>query len=448
MAMVSFGLMEILLLLASSAGIPANDLVSLVPVEDYFKSRMIEVSADKMIEFAGKAPADSKTSVQQLLAIRWLGENPDAAKKGKGARDLLEQIAAGKKAQDSHGFAKAHAAQALARLDGKPVPPLATVPDKSLRGDALAWFPADSNMAAGVEMRSGTKSNDTALAAIRKLAERTVKERERAVAYDMLDGMGNVRIDRVSASFRFDEEGLAQRFCVRFSGGGDRKALAALFAFPFKGRAQFQEKKGPGGEALMVLDTPDATYVFVGDGDLLILGGKGAKSAEMLDEVLAVKNGKKKSLAEGGLADLLRSTPDNARFLVASDLPKASRASFTEGDSPFKAAPSRILAYAAPDQKLNVTVLATMKDNDEAKAFAEASRELIKKGLTALDNPPPQSKIPEETLKRARETLKAIKVEPEGKLVQAKVSIDAAQTLADLVLYLFQLEKRDRPEKP
>src|SRR5687767_3990502 len=108
MEFFAVGLLEMIVLLAGSGGLASNDLVSLVQAEDYFKVRNIAVSADKMAELAGKDPADGKTQVQQLLAIRWLGENAADTKKADGARALLEQIAAGKKAQDPHGFARGH----------------------------------------------------------------------------------------------------------------------------------------------------------------------------------------------------------------------------------------------------------------------------------------------------------------------------------------------------
>src|SRR5260370_14372748 len=123
-SIAAIGLLEMLVLLAGTAGLPANDLVSMIQADDYFAARSIAVNAKQMTELADKEPADGKKQVQQLLAIRWLGENPLATRKDVGAHEVLEQIAAGKKGQDLHGFARGHAKQALARLDGKPLPPL------------------------------------------------------------------------------------------------------------------------------------------------------------------------------------------------------------------------------------------------------------------------------------------------------------------------------------
>src|SRR5215472_8383497 len=146
---VAFSLIEFLVLLGSTASSPTHDLVSLIRAEDYFKARNITIKPEQMVSLALKEPADGKTQVQQLLAIRWLGENPAAAKKAEGARAALEQLAAGKKAQDPQGFARLYARQALARLDGQAVPVMAA-PAKSAR-EGCAWFSADTNVVAAVE---------------------------------------------------------------------------------------------------------------------------------------------------------------------------------------------------------------------------------------------------------------------------------------------------------
>ena len=80
MEMVGVGMMELLLLLAGGGGLSANDLVSLVPLDDYFASRNITVNAKEMTTLAGKEPSDARTAVRQLLAIRWLGAERIAAR--------------------------------------------------------------------------------------------------------------------------------------------------------------------------------------------------------------------------------------------------------------------------------------------------------------------------------------------------------------------------------
>src|SRR5690349_11407500 len=82
----SIGLMELLFLLGWTSGLPANDLVSLIPLADYFSSRGVTVNAREIMALATKEPSTPRAQAQQLLAIRWLGENADATKKQEAAR--------------------------------------------------------------------------------------------------------------------------------------------------------------------------------------------------------------------------------------------------------------------------------------------------------------------------------------------------------------------------
>ena len=78
-------------------------------MQDYFKSRHIEIKATDLADLAAKEPADGKTQVAQLLAIRWLGEHGAEVKKASKVRETLEEIALGKKGKDAQGFARDYA---------------------------------------------------------------------------------------------------------------------------------------------------------------------------------------------------------------------------------------------------------------------------------------------------------------------------------------------------
>src|SRR4029077_20055271 len=65
-------------------------------------------------------------------------------------RQVIEAIAAGKKAQDKLGFAKEYAQRALAMLDGSPPP---AQPAPGPREQGLAWFPAAATIVLGIENR-------------------------------------------------------------------------------------------------------------------------------------------------------------------------------------------------------------------------------------------------------------------------------------------------------
>ena len=151
--MMGVGLSEMLILFLMMGGSSGADVVSFVPPKHYFETMEVETTFDKMMELATKEGKDGRTQFQQLLAIRHLADEADAFKKSPKyaeQRQILEQIAAGKKANDPQGFAKEQAQKALARFDGKTwTPPAAPV----LRDDALAWFPANATFAAAWDGR-------------------------------------------------------------------------------------------------------------------------------------------------------------------------------------------------------------------------------------------------------------------------------------------------------
>src|SRR6516164_3829283 len=117
-----------LLLLGPLAGTP-TDLVAFVDPADYFASRRVEVGAGKLLELASGSPTDAKGTFQQLLAIRWLGENRDRL----GEHQEAVRRALGRLAEGPDGFARDQARLALARLDGRPPPALHAAPKDSLR---------------------------------------------------------------------------------------------------------------------------------------------------------------------------------------------------------------------------------------------------------------------------------------------------------------------------
>ncbi len=220
-----------------------------------------------MIELAGKDPTEPKTQVAQLLALRWLGAHPEEAKKSDKARALLEQIAQGKKAQDSYGFARGYAQRALARIEGKPAPARPAIPTDSLRSDAFKWFPADVMLLGGIDMRASgeTRPADEDLAAA---ISRVVPQKE-ILAF--ADQVGNLRLDRVALALSANVRGMPDQGYARVSGTGNLKRLAE-FARKNTPEGKLTESKGPKGEAITVLSGRDRNLAiaFIGDTDLLM----------------------------------------------------------------------------------------------------------------------------------------------------------------------------------
>jgi hypothetical protein len=297
-------------------------------------------------------------------------------------------------------------------------------------------------------MRGGGKTSDKVLEQMRKLLAKSVPEKERAVAFDVLDTIGNVRLDRIAGAFQIEDKGNARRIYVRFTGAADAKRILDFIALASKGRVKPETKKGPGGEEIMFIAKDEMAYAFVGNSELVFLGDQeGKNGAGLIDEVLAVKAGKKKSLAEGPLGALLRGVPEDARILFAGEVPEEARKGMTAKGSPLRAAPKNFLFHAVGEEKLTLSLSGTLKDKEEAEAFAESLLGLKQMGLKALDDLPPQAMVPPEVLKRFKQTLQAAKVAADGSSVTGKVTLDSAKVLGD-VLKLLMIRNGSSSDKP
>src|SRR5262245_28853865 len=116
--------LRLLFLLFVGVGDAPPDVVALIPPATYFQVCKIEQTVDKMMELAARDPADPKTQVQQLLALRQLEIDVALLKKAPKAtafRRTLTQIAEGKLAADKQAFAQEYARRVLSRLDGRPI---------------------------------------------------------------------------------------------------------------------------------------------------------------------------------------------------------------------------------------------------------------------------------------------------------------------------------------
>lgn len=448
----ALGLIEILVFLGSTASSPTHDLASLLRAEDYFKARNVAVKPEQLVALALKEPADGKSQLQQLLALRWLGENPAAAKKTAGARAALEQIAAGKKAQDPQGFARLYARQTLARLDGKPVP-VTTAPRGSLL-EGFAWFPADTNLAAAVEVRPPSATFSGAIDPLRELLAKMLPPRSRKELYRVAEVLGNVRIDRLSLGQAVDQNGDMRRMALRLSGAYERKRLADFLRETLR-MPTTKEAKGPKGEPITLLVPAqgfDPAFALVGDSDLLIaVPVDKMEMVKVLEQMLEVRAGKHKSASAGVLAGLVKKTPANARSLLAYDLPEKALAKGLREFQALTALPRRLLVDLTREGTGDTTKQGrlafhfegVMKDAAEAKAFTEAADKLKQQGLKALDNPPPGAKIPPGLLKSVRQTLAGLKVEAAAGTVKAQVSLPKDDVLLNAVRLL--LGRRSAP---
>jgi hypothetical protein len=452
--MVGFWGFEAILVLVALGSSGSTDLVSMVDGPAYFKSRGIEVKADKMLELAGKTPTGGKEVVAQLLAIRWLGEHPAAAKKLANGRDLLTQIAEGKKGKDARGFASDYARMALARINGKSVT-LQTLQRNSVRADALQWFPKQSTLFGSFDFRppKGAIGAEDPGEGLRKMIAKEMRPRGREEMYSFVDRVGNIRVNRVSFAVVPDMNQDAEtKVFIRLTGRGDRKRLVDFLAKEMRA-VQVKEKKGPGGEAITILDVKgrEPFLAIVGNNDLLVCGFPSAqgKNDVVLDEALQVRAGKQTSIVKGPFAGALRNSAPMANGLVIGDLPERWRKEITSGRrSPFKGFPQHVhIILTRQATGVRVRFTGSAENAKDAKAFADSVLELKRQGLEGLKKAPDVLKP--KAVEAFKTALKSIKMEARDTLLtgSATISNEAVKATTETVplLFLRSSSKRPRP---
>src|SRR5262249_22113099 len=227
-------------------------------------------------------------------------------------------------------------------------------------------------------------------------------------------------------------------------GAGDVKQLSAFIAAT--SRMKLQERKGPSGEVILAPEKGLFAIAFVADEFLFVVDHEGEKPLELLDEVLAVKAGKKKSFADGPLGKVLEPTPGAARMAFVVQVPEQTRKDITtEKGSPLRVFPQRIVAYSVKEEKMTLTVQGTLDKKEEAGPFRDALLELRQKGLKGLDNAP--AEVPKELVKRLKETLEGIKVEADGATVKGRLAVDS-DALMQTIELLFKQRSIAPPPPP
>lgn len=444
---------ELVFLMLAGTGNMPHDVVSVIDADDYFRSRQIAVKVADLVPLAEKEPKDGKAQIAQLLALRWLGEHPDQVKKDAKAREALEQIAAGKKGQDPVGFAREYAQEALALVEGKPAPKPTPLPEDSVRGDALKWFPNDAAFFGAIDLRPAGEVKSTKGKPLFSRLLKIIPPREREEMYKFVDGVGNIRLDRVSFAYSPNPaERQKGRIYIRYTGLADRKGLAEFIKSNLRD-SNLEYRKGPKGEVITVIHSPKnpPAFAFIGDTDLIMAGYDGnADAIEVVDDALDVRAGKKPSLVTGPFADKLKKVPALASGLIMGDLPEDIRRDLTRSDSPFKAAPRSFDVYMTRDKELDIHFHATMADQADAKAFAESVDQLKKTAVAGLKALPPQIKIKPESLDLLTKTLEAIKAEPKDSSVTGGVQIPdkvfaVLEDLMEMSMGIFMGEKAPKP---
>jgi hypothetical protein len=437
MAVSEFGL---LLMLALNPNGTPNDLVSWIPPEDYFQAREIELNSGAMLRLAGSEPKSGKASFQQLLALRWLTEHPAELKKEKEARKLLETLAAGKMG-DAQGFTRHYASAALAALDGKTLPP-STMPENSVKVDALSWFPEKCSIFGAADLRPSRDSKMPPDDSLRNFGQRALllgSARARNEIYAFAEAVGNFRVDRVAMAGQAADNG---KIYIRVTGLADHARLAGAIANLMQ--ANVKEEKGPKGEPISLIDQVDQSpaMALVGDTDLIIAGydrNNQRNNMEVVKEVLAVRAAGKGSLTSGQ-AELLKRAPALATGLAGcSQIPEHIRKGVTGPGSPFTVVPEHFLIDRSAGKDAQIRGYAAFDKAEDAKAFVAGVDKLKDLGIAGLKNVPEEAKVKKESLALLIKTLEGVKASADGKTVNGDVHIspDAAKAVIELANVLL-----------
>jgi len=410
-----------------------NDLAALVDIEDYFGPRQIETKPENLTRLAARAPGDVKESFVQLLAIRWLGEHAGQLDTHKDdVRKALQQLA-----QGPEGFARDYAEVALARLDGKPLP-LRTFAKDSIRKEALAWFPEQVQMAGALDLRAVPDHKTVGkhdleiikqVKQIQMQLEKLLPNQAKDEVYIFAETAGNVRIDRISYGMIIDAGGPGdEQIFARATGRMNHKYLLEYLKQTIP-NVNVEEKKGPKGEPISFITFNEPpVIVLVGDTDAFVAGHGVKKEGQMelAEQVLAIRDGKKPSMLKGRLAKGLEEVSPDASGLLIGEIPAIVRGELAR--SPLGAVPHEYAVEskaAGPDGGIVIHFRGQMDNDADAKRLADGFKDLIKMGLDALKQAPPQPGM--DLIKLVLEKIHTLDLKADGKNVSGSLKISAEE---------------------
>jgi hypothetical protein len=215
---------------------------------------------------------------------------------------------------------------------------------------------------------------------------------------------------------------------------------------------ELKETKGPKGEPIAFVSIPllfsACNFVVVGDTDIVALFPVAPhpdfrkRPLAQLEEILEVRAGKKDSILKGPVGELLKQAPAQAVALAVGEVSKETREKVKQrGAKSDPRVPQRFIVYAIRANGLKISGQATMADADEARMFASSVKELIDQGREGLKNPPPELKLPRETLALLNKTLDGVKVEARDAVVALDITLSAELIEAVQKLIEAQVKK-------
>ncbi len=377
---MAFGFSEVLLV-ALLGGPGASDLASVLPLQAYFQYRNIPLSVDKMVELAATTPTDGKTQLQQNLALRYLRENIEQVKTSPNSqkhREVIAEIAAGKKANDAQGFAKDQANFVLAQWDQKKIQ--AAEPE-SLKVAMLSWLPKHVTLAGGFRSSQEFDSNPGQMM---ELVAKQMPMQVRDHIYGTVEKLGNIRFDRAFYGYSEETKIIYGRIVGRF----DPVKIVAVIAEAEKAEKQdVQTSRNAKGETLRVFDFSkrenSPRFAFIDDREFLFVASPGPLSVEAatkaFNEILAIREGEGKTAADSSLKEDVKKVPDKSLLATIGKLPsEASNASGIE----------KILVFAERfNQDIDFQVKGSGSDEGKVKSFTDSFIMGHKAALETWKNP-------------------------------------------------------------
>jgi hypothetical protein len=454
MAATSFSLILMLLLGPIAGGQLPNDVAANLDPSDYFFSRRIEGGPKSMLELAGKKPSTPSDVLAQLLAIRWLSENPDKLAEHKDATlKALKQLAEG-----PAGFATDYAQRGIARLEGKPLPIVHSFAKGSVRGEALSWFPEDVNLFGAYDLRAlpGQKAVakdeelDKLFQRLRGQAMKALPPDAKEEIYKFAESVGNVRIDRVAAGYapNASDQGKS-RIYVRFTGQADHQGLVAFLSRTVPD-AQTEELKGPSGEPITLIHgkRPPA-FAIVGDTDMIMAGYQRNEegSVDLVKQTLDIRAGKKPSVVKGAFAKDLEEAPEDASGVGRGVPPPEIQTGIAQspvGVSPLRVALDVVNSNAS-GKGLVVSFRAAMVNEADAKKFADGMNGIIKMAREEIKQAP--LGVKKELLDELGKLVDAIEFKATGATVGCSLTVSpkTQRSMIELIEAMMKMELRDGP---
>jgi hypothetical protein len=419
-----------------------SDIVSSLPVKEYFEVRQIEPTVDKLLELAATAPATPKAQIAQLFALRQLAVDADAVKKSAKAADvrkLLRDIADGKKANDATGFAAEYAARTLIALDGGKEKPV----KRGTWREGAAWLPKEITFFGGVDSRDA-RPGDAAADLTAMLA--AIPKRDKEQMFDAIEKIGNIRLERIvggSAARAVPTESANGKIhgdiFVRITGRGNPKWIGDALTATGPGMKLTERKLGNKDVRILSSTGPyGPCMALVGDSDFLMAGfdqvfefRKPAKDEEKvevkaedptvnLEKMLALAAKPGEDVTSGVLKAELAKVPATASGLLVGAIPPNA----LKG-APFPS-PERIFGHATRGAGgIDVNLKLSMKGKNEAEQIVEAIAESKKSALAALAQAPKkQAPIPI-NLAPVVSFLESIQTQSDGNGVQLQMLVPA-----------------------